>query len=100
MKWLMLHNFEYSFHDYKELGIDKKTIQKWLKKRKLEEIINLRSTTYKNLSETDKEKTKNIESAIDLMILQTSIIKRPVLEFNNKILVGFNLQEWGILLKI
>ena len=100
MKWLMLHNFEYSFHDYKELGIDKKTIQKWLKKRKLEEIINLRSTTYKNLSETDKEKTKNIQSAIDLMILQTSIIKRPVLEFNNKILVGFNLQEWGILLKI
>jgi arsenate reductase len=95
LKFLQKNNFEYSFHDYKESGIDEKTIRNWLKYLPLKTIFNTRSTTYRGFSDTEKEASADPGKAIDLMVKYNSVIKRPILDLgNNKFLVGFEEGEW------
>lgn len=79
---------KYEFHDYKRLGIDAAKIEEWLKQVDLETLINKKGTTYKMLSDEQKAALENKETAIQIMIEKTSVIKRPILERNNKIFVG------------
>jgi Spx/MgsR family transcriptional regulator len=83
IKWLDAKKVKYTFHDYKELGIDKATIEGWLKHLPLDKVINLRSTTYKELSDKEREGIHDKSKAIALMMKYNSIIKRPVWDFGN-----------------
>jgi arsenate reductase len=95
LKFLQKNNIEYAFHDYKEAGIDEKTIRNWLKHFPLKTIFNTRSTTYRSFSDKEKESIADTGKAIDLMVKYNSVIKRPILDLgNNKFLVGFDEGEW------
>jgi len=83
MKWLDAKKVKYTFHDYKEQGIDKATIEVWLKHLPLDKVVNLRSTTFRELSETEKASVADRNKAIELMMKYNSIIKRPVWDFGN-----------------
>lgn len=88
MKWLEAKGIEYEFHDYKKSGIDQVHLEQWLEQAAWDELINRRGTTWRKLSEEDKEGIDNTK-AIDLMIANTSLIKRPVLDINGRIHLGF-----------
>lgn len=91
------HQFDYQFHDYKKQGIDKEHLQAWCKAHGWEKVINRAGLTFKKL--TDEQKTDLTESkAIELMIAQPSMIKRPVLALGNKTLLGFKVDEYDQLL--
>jgi arsenate reductase len=83
----------FSFHDYKQEGISKAKLEEWCNKLGLETIFNKRSTTWKDLSEIEKNKVIDQDSAIKIMMEHNSIIKRPVLEINKKFIAGFNETE-------
>ena len=83
MKWLDGRSVEYTFHDYKEKGIDKATIEGWLMHLPLDKVINLRSTTFKELADKERESISDRSKAIALMMKYNSIIKRPVWDFGN-----------------
>lgn len=87
--WLDGRGVEYQFHDYKSAGIDKATLQGWVKKAGWEKLLNRAGTTFKKLPEAEKA---NIDEtrAIALMLAQPSMIKRPVVDSNGVIYVGFN----------
>jgi arsenate reductase len=89
MKWLIANNIEYTFHDYKKEGLDSKTLKSWLKTVDWEILLNRRGTTWRKLPEDIKENI-NKASAINIMLENLSIIKRPVLNVNGVIYVGFN----------
>jgi arsenate reductase (glutaredoxin) len=75
------------------LGITAEKLEAWLEKYPWEKLVNRASTTWKELPEEDKA-TDNA-SAIRLMIVKTSVIKRPVIEANNTIItLGFNANEY------
>ena len=57
--WLNEHKISYTFHDYKQEGISKKKIEEWLTQLPLTEVVNLRSTTYKELNEEKKAAVTN-----------------------------------------
>ena len=90
-KWIDAKGVKYQFHNYKESGIDKPTIEKWLKHLPLEKLVNSKSTTFRNLTEQEKADSKNPAKAMELMIKNPSLIKRPVFDFGNKkFLLGFD----------
>ena len=94
MHWFKKNNVFFSFHDYKQEGISKEKLEEWCNKTDWELIFNKRSTTWRELPEAEQKKVTNQAAAIKIMIMQNSIIKRPVLDFNSKLLVGFKEEEY------
>lgn len=78
IKWLNANKIEFRFHNYREHGIDKQTLEKWLQHFAINKLVNTRSTTYKELSDADKKCIDNKEAAIAVMMQYNSVIKRPV----------------------
>jgi arsenate reductase (glutaredoxin) len=90
MAWLNKNNIAFTFHDYKQQGISKQKLEEWCNKCGWENIFNKRSTTWRELSVAEQNKVTNQSAAVKIMINNTSIIKRPVIEYNGKIIAGFN----------
>lgn len=71
----------YDFHDYKKQGIDKATLQHWVKELGIDKVLNKRGTTWRKLTDERKQAADdNVNNAIDLLVENTSIIKRPIVE--------------------
>ena len=82
------HGVAYAFHDYKTAGIDRATLQGWAGKVGWELLLNKAGTTFRKLPDADKTGIDQAK-AIDLMLAQPSMIKRPVLDVDGDLLVGF-----------
>jgi arsenate reductase len=88
--WLDRAGVDYSFHDYKNVGIEHERLERWSKKVGWETLLNRAGTTFRKLPDKDKEGLTE-KKAIALMLGQPSMIKRPVLDLGGgKILVGFS----------
>lgn len=95
LNWLKINNIEFEFHDYKSKGITEHKVKSWVSQVGWEELINKKGTTWRLLDESTKASIKNEDSAISLMLDKTSLIKRPIIESNGKIiLIGFNEEEF------
>lgn len=71
----------YDFHDYKKQGIDKDTIQRWVNELGIDKVLNKRGTTWRKLEDAQKQAAdSDVDNAIDLLIENTSMIKRPIVE--------------------
>ena len=71
----------YDFHDYKKQGIDKESVQRWVNERGIDKVLNKRGTTWRKLTDEQKQAAdENVNNAIDLLIENTSMIKRPIVE--------------------
>jgi arsenate reductase len=90
MGWLKKNKFDFSFHDYKQEGISKEKLEAWCNKLGWETIFNKRSTTWRELSDAEQKKVVDQSTAIKTMMQYNSIIKRPVIEYKTKLIVGFN----------
>ena len=85
----------YHFHDYKKQGIDKTSIQRWVAALGIDKVLNKRGTTWRKLTEEQKQDAEaNIDSAIELLLANNSMIKRPIVEGNYQeqavLLCGFD----------
>ena len=94
--WLEENGVEYSFHDYKKKGISPEKIQKWFKEFPWEKLVNKAGTTWKALPEEEKALIQDEKSATDLMVVKTSVIKRPVIEdeTGKAIALGYSEKEY------
>lgn len=86
--WLDQNGQAYTFHDYKKAGIDRATLQAWVATHGWETVLNRAGTTFRALPEADRADL-DADRAIALMLAQPSMIKRPVLDFGGRTLVGF-----------
>jgi len=86
--WLDSQGIAYSFHDYKSEGIAKDKLKSWCDEVGWEMLLNRAGTTFRKLPDSDREGL-NERKALALMSAQPSMIKRPVLDLNGKLLVGF-----------
>lgn len=98
-KWLNDNAIDYEFHDYKKLGVPEKELKTWVKQVGWETLLNKRGTTWRKLDDNTKNNV-NEASALQIMLDNPSIIKRPVLKDNKTILVGFNTEEYIELFKL
>lgn len=87
--WLDAHALPYEFHDYKKFGLDKDTLQAWADNSGWQALLNTRGTTWRKLPESVRQGIDEA-SAMRLMIEQTSLIRRPIIESGTQLLVGFD----------
>jgi Spx/MgsR family transcriptional regulator len=86
--WLEQRGVEYRFHDYKVAGIDMAQLDRWCGEVGWEALLNRAGTTFRKLPSSQRESIDK-KRALALMLAQPSIIKRPVVELNGKLVVGF-----------
>lgn len=86
--WLDGHEVRYAFHDYKVAGIGETELVRWAKQAGWETLLNRAGTTFRKLPEAEKHGLTEAK-AIALMLEQPSMIKRPVLEGDGQLLIGF-----------
>jgi len=86
--WLDDKGVAYAFHDYKAVGIDAATLERWAGELGWEVLLNKAGTTFKKLPDADKADLTQ-EKAIALMVANPSMIKRPVLDVGDRRIVGF-----------
>jgi arsenate reductase len=86
--WLDEHGIAYDFHDYKKQGIERETLESWVQAVGWEVLLNRAGTTFKKLPDADKLGI-DAARAVDLMLAQPSMIKRPVLAMGDRLIVGF-----------
>jgi arsenate reductase len=86
--WLDDHGVAYDFHDYKKQGVDRARLEGWAKQVGWETLLNRAGTTFKTLPDADRQGLTE-GKAIALMLAQPSMIKRPVLETEGGLVVGF-----------
>jgi Spx/MgsR family transcriptional regulator len=100
LAWLNKKQIEFEFHDYKSKGITEAKLRGWCKQVGWENLVNKRGTTWRQLDESVQKKITNEKAAISLMLEKTSVIRRPLIERNGKVLVlGFDEDEYRKKLK-
>lgn len=92
--WLDDHQIPYSFHDYKKQGADALRVAGWVETAGLDKVLNKAGTTFRKLDEAQKA-SLDAGKAVALMVEQPSMIKRPIVEHANGLLVGFKEPEWA-----
>lgn len=86
--WLEEHQVEYAFHDYKTQGIDREHLARWCDEHGWQTLLNRAGTTFRKLDDAQKADLDQAK-AIELMLAQPSMVKRPVLELGDRTLIGF-----------
>ncbi len=94
--WLEGHGQRYIFHDYKIQGIDPAVLEGWAGKVGWEVLLNRSGTTFRKLPDEDKQDLDQAK-AIALMVAQPSMIKRPVLDIDGALTVGFRPEGYAAL---
>lgn len=82
------HAIDYEFIDYKNEPLPCETIDMWVTKAGIETLFNAKSTTYRELRL--KERNLDAKAKEAWLCKKNLLIKRPIVEFNDKLLVGFN----------
>lgn len=88
--WLATRQIDIPFHDFKKQGIDRALLEQWLGQVSWEKLVNRQGTTWRQLPEEAKAAITDNAGAIALMLEKPSVIKRPVLDIDGKITLGFD----------
>ena len=92
-KWLEAEGIEFEFHDYRKQGITEELVTSFCSELSWELVLNKRGTTYRQLSQEQKD-TLTEQKAITLLVEQPAMIKRPVLVHNGQYHLGFKAAQY------
>jgi len=88
--WLETHGVEATFHDFKKQGVTPELLGSWIAAAGLDVVLNRKGTTWRKLTDEERAATGTQEGAIAMMISHTSLIKRPVVQHQDRIMLGFD----------
>ncbi len=91
--WLTKNNIEYQFHDFRKDGLTQSKVKQWASSVDWEILLNRRGMTWRKLSDQAKDGI-NKSNALKLMVEQPTLIKRPVIEHNKDVMVGFSVDTY------
>jgi arsenate reductase (glutaredoxin) len=91
LAWLKEHNVAFDFHDYKSKGITDDKLKSWSRQVGWENLVNKKGTTWRQLEEAVQKRITSEKAAQALMKDKTSVIKRPLIEKDGKVIaLGFD----------
>lgn len=91
LTWLKNKDLAFEFHDYKANGITEEKLKDWSEQVGWDTLVNKKGATWRQLSEEIKAAVTGEAKAIEVMMGKTSVIKRPLIEKDGKvILLGFD----------
>jgi arsenate reductase (glutaredoxin) len=96
--WLTTHGLGHQFHDLKKEGVSAERLATWCSTAGLDKVLNRKGTTWRGLTPTQQESAGQLEHALALMKANTSLIKRPIIEWGSEteaqLTVGFSPETW------
>ncbi|PMG45437.1 arsenate reductase [Vibrio lentus] len=93
-KWLEAEGIEFEFHDYRKQGITEELVASFCSELGWELVLNKRGTTYRQLTQEQKD-TLTEEKAVALLVEQPAMIKRPILNVDGKLHIGFKADQYA-----
>ena len=98
--WLAQHGIDHQFHDFKKQGVPPERLNAWIAAVGCEKLLNRKGTSWRKLDAATQATAVDTESAAKLLILNASLIKRPVVEWADlpsavDISVGFDAENWS-----
>jgi arsenate reductase (glutaredoxin) len=95
--WLADQSVDYVFHDFKKQGVPPAALSRWLEAVGWETLVNRQGTTWRGLDEATRAGVQDATSAQALMLAHASVIKRPVVEWDDgTVTVGFSSTQWSL----
>jgi Spx/MgsR family transcriptional regulator len=95
-RWLKTRNVPFTFHDIRAEGLPKELLRSWLDTAHGPYLLNRRSTTWRQLSEAEKQAADR--DPLPLLLDHPTLIKRPVITDGHTVLdIGFapaNLEDY------
>ena len=92
------HGLGHQFHDLKKEGVSAERLATWCSTAGLDKVLNRKGTTWRGLTPTQQESAGQLEHALALMQANTSLIKRPIVEWDSEteaqLTVGFSPETW------
>ena len=92
-KWLDARQIAYDFVDVREQLLSPARVSLWLEKVGVEQLVNRRSTTWRNLDNSAREALERGD-AEQILLDHPTLIKRPVLELGSEVIVGFSADHY------
>ncbi len=93
-KWLDSNDLQYIFHDVRVDGLTHDDVKKWLHCIAWNKLLNTRSTTWRQLAQETRSAVDE-QSVVNLLVCNPTLVKRPVLEFNGTVTVGFSERSYS-----
>ncbi|MDA0706935.1 MAG: Spx/MgsR family RNA polymerase-binding regulatory protein [Proteobacteria bacterium] len=97
-KFLREKNIEHKFHDLREDGLSIQMLERWVARLGWQRLLNKKSLTWRKIPEVDRSELTR-DKALAVMIESPTLIKRPVLEDDKFIAVGFSEKRFAEFLK-
>jgi Spx/MgsR family transcriptional regulator len=95
-EWLSTHGVVPEFHDFKKAGVPADRLAAWVAAAGWERVLNRKGTTWRAIAPARQAAVVDAASAQALMREQASLIKRPVVEWDDgRITVGFDAEDWA-----
>jgi len=94
--WLDQQHIDYRFHDYRCDGLDNRLLQHFLVSLGWNKLLNRRSSSWRQLSAADKSSLDE-EKALRLMLQHPTLIKRPILDTGESLILGFSIDDYRTL---
>ena len=82
------NGISYEFIDFRATPVDESKIKEWINKSSLDVLLNTKGTKYKTLNL--KELNLDDNGKLKWLIKENMLFKRPVIEFGDKLIVGFD----------
>ena len=93
-KWFDQNNIDYQFYDVRKQPLNTETVESWVTQLGWEQVINKRSTSWKQLSQALRD-SMDSSQAIEAIVEQPTLFKRPFITRDNQVVTaGFNVTEY------
>lgn len=93
-RWLEQHDIAYTFRDFRESAPTREEVRDWLTRCDWEQLLNRRSTSWKQLDASARSAVIDAESAIEVIVGNPTVIKRPLLVLDQTVHLGFSDQRY------
>jgi arsenate reductase len=91
--WLNANGVDHRFHDFRRDGLSREFLERWCSHVPWTALLNKRGQTWRAVTEERRRQIVDQSSAIELMLEQPTLVKRPVIEIADDLLLGFSAER-------
>ena len=92
IKFFKENSIDFEFKDFRKEAITQEKINSWLEKVSIDKLFNNKGTKYRTLKLKDLNLSDDEKAT--WLAKENMLIKRPVIEYKDKVIVAFNEEEY------